>query len=91
MSRMAKRATCDINQPKSAGCQNAFKRGVEAMRRMLRGTAGDPDRAYTQLSYGNQFKNPAFAAGVRTAWNKLSPNGSAKTASEVADKFGFKI
>lgn len=88
---MAKRATCDISNPTSAPCQGAFKRGVEAMRRMLKGTNGDADRAFNQLSRGNQFKNDAFAAGVRTAWNKASSKGDAKAATTTAAKFGFKI
>jgi hypothetical protein len=88
---MPKRATCDISNPTSAPCQNQFKRGVEAMRRMLKGTSGDADRAFGQLSRGNQFKNEAFAAGVRTAWNRASPRGNTKTATTTAAKFGFKI
>lgn len=67
--------------------QRMFKRGVEAMKRAMRG-ASDVDRAFNVAVRGS--KDPDFAAGVRNVWNRVSPHGNREAADKVLEKYGFK-
>ncbi len=67
--------------------QAAFKRGVGAMRRAMKGT-NDPERAFGIAIKGS--KDPDFAAGVRTAFNLASEKGNRDAAQTNLVKYGFK-
>lgn len=67
--------------------QRMFKRGVEAMKRAMKGTP-DIDRAFNVAIRGS--KDPDFAAGVRNAWNRVHPSGNREAAEKSLAKYGFK-
>lgn len=67
--------------------QRMFKRGVDAMRRAMKGSS-DAERAFGVAIRGS--KDPDFATGVRTAFNLVSSKGDQAAAQRNLVKYGFK-
>jgi hypothetical protein len=81
--RSARLGAIDVTQKQ----QRMFKRGVDAMRRAMKGTS-DPERAFDVAIRGS--KDSDFATGVRTAFNLVSSKGNREAAQTNLVKYGFK-